>query len=276
VTVLVVSPHLDDAVLSLGGAIAGWTAAGRRVVVASVYTTGPPLAELQPAMRKFADYATRRAEDAVACAAIGAQTRRLDQIERAFRKPYLSGWSFFATPPRRDGFDRLAAVTRAIEGVLDELSPVEVFVPIGIGNHVDHVEALIAATDAVAARGWLDRLRGYEDFYALSGRMRARHFLAQRRTWRPLESPLLRARRLGVVLQTIAAARRGPDVESFLAPELRGASWSVERVPIDVPKKLAAIACYASQTRAFGGLSGIDRALRVYHAWWGGEPIWRP
>jgi LmbE family N-acetylglucosaminyl deacetylase len=275
-TILVVSPHLDDAVLSVGGSIATWTAAGKRVAIASVYTTGPPLGELAPSMRKFADYTTRRAEDAAACAVVGAQTHRLAQIERAFRKPYLTGWSFFATPASRDGFSRLGAVTRALDATLAKIAPDRILIPLGVGNHVDHVEALVAATDATYARGWRDRVWFYEDFYALSGTMRRRHPVARTRTWRSWQAPLLHARRLAIVLQTIAAARRGPDVERFLDPALRDATWTVERSAIDLDRKLAAIACYASQTRAFGGLAGIDRALRAYHAWWGNaEPLWR-
>ena len=275
-TVLVVSPHLDDAVLSLGGSIAAWSAAGHRVAIASVYTTGPALGELAPSMRKFADYATRRAEDAAACAVVGAETHRLEQVERAFRKPYLTGWSFFATPADRDGFSRLGAVTRVLEATLAELVPDRILIPLGIGNHVDHVETLVAATDAVIARGWLERVWFYEDFYALSGRMRRRHPVSRARVWRSWQAPLLRARRLAVVLQTIAAARRGPEVEHFLDPVLRGAIWTVEHSAIHEDRKLAAIACYASQTRAFGGFAGIARATRAFHAWWGGaEPLWR-
>ena len=274
-TILVISPHLDDAVLSIGGSIAAWTAAGHRVVVASVYTTGPPLAEVAPSMRKFADYATRRAEDAAACASVGAEPRYLDQIERAFRKPYLRGWSFFATPGDRDGFAGLVAATRAL-APLAELDPAQILIPLGIGNHVDHVETLIAATDFALAHDWLDRLRFYEDFYALSGRMRRRHPVTRGKSWSSWQAPLLGARLLAVVLQTVAAAGRGPEALRFLAPELRGATWTVECSPIDVTRKLAAIACYASQTRAFGGLAGIARATRAYHRWWGeAEPLWR-
>ncbi len=274
--ILVVSPHLDDAVLSLGGSIAAWRAAGTRVVIASIYTTAPALEGIAPSMRKFADYRARCAEDDAACAAVGAEVRRLGQIERAFRPPYLTGWSFFTTPADRSGFTTLLPVTRAL-APLAELAPSQIYVPLGIGNHIDHVEALIAATDWAIAQGFRDRLRFYEDFYAISGAMRARHFVARTRRWRHRESPLLRARRLAVILKTIGAAARGPSVESFLDPQLRAASWSVAVTPLHEfeESKLDAIACYASQTRAFGGLAGIDRALRIYHAWWGGEPVWR-
>ncbi len=277
-TILVVSPHLDDAALSVGGAVIRATAAGTRVVIASVYTAGPPLRDVAPRMRRFADYATRIAEDDAASSVLGAEVRRLGQIERAFRRPFLRGWSFFTTPADRGGFTALDAVRPAIARVLDEVAPSEVWVPIGVGNHVDHVETLIAATDAADARGWLDRLRFYEDFYALAGSLRLRHFVTRHRAWPRWRSPLIRARRLAMILKAIGAARRGPAVETFLVPALAGARWVVSQVDIrnQLERKLEAIACYGSQTRAFGGLGGITRALRAYHAWWGGaEPMWR-
>lgn len=276
-TILVVSPHLDDAVLSLGGSIAGWTAAGQRVVIASVYTTGPALDEIAPSMRTFADYTTRRAEDDLACTRVGAEVRRLGQIERAFRPPYLTGWSFFTTPPDRGGFTGLPGVRAALEP-LTTLAPDQILVPLGIGNHIDHVEAMIAATDWAHAHGWLERVRFYEDFYALAGSMRRAHFVAAQRCWPAWRSPLLWARRLAVILRAISAARRGPPVETFLVPELRTATWTATPTPLGEheARKLAAIACYGSQTLAFGGMAGIARATRAFHRWWGGgEPLWR-
>jgi len=277
-TVLVISPHLDDAVLSIGGSIAAWVAEGARVVIASVYTTGPALSEIAPLMRKFADYDTRLAEDAAACALLGAEIRRLGQVERAFRRPYLTNWNFFSTPADRAGFATLATVTAAID-TLSDLAPDRILVPLGIGNHVDHVEAAIAATDWAIARGWLDRVSFYEDFYAMSGTMRQAHFVARLRLWQRRESPLLRARRLAAILAAIAAARRGPDIETFLVPELRDATWTLTTTNVrgHEQRQLDAIAAYRSQTRAFGGLDGIARATRAAHAWWGhAEPLWRP
>src|SRR4051812_49338590 len=109
-TTLVISPHLDDAVLSIGGSIPAGGATGTRVVIAPVYARGPPLEDAAPRMRKFADYPPRRAEDLAACALLGAEVRRLEQVERAFRRPFLTGWSFFATPAERTGFATLGAV----------------------------------------------------------------------------------------------------------------------------------------------------------------------
>jgi len=273
-TTLVISPHLDDAVLSIGGSIAAWTGAGERVVVATIYTNGPPLEEVPAALRKWADYPARRAEDAAACAAVGAEVRWLGHVERAFRRPFLTGLTYFRTPADRAGFTTLPVITAALD-TLVELDAERILVPLGIGNHIDHVEAMIAASDWAIAHGWLDRLCFYEDFYALSGSMRRRHPIAKHHGWKAWRSPLLRARRLAVILRAIALARRGPEVDSFLAAPLRDVRWTVVNSPIDEARKLAAIALYASQVAAFGGMGGIARAMRTYHAHWGGaEPLW--
>lgn len=271
---LVISPHLDDAVLSVGGTIAKRTAAGDRVVIATMYTDGPPLEDVVPAMRKWADYPARRAEDASACAAVGAEVRWLGHVERAFRKPFLSGLTYFTTPPDVAGFTTLDKVTASLSS-LDELAPARILVPFGIGNHVDHVETMIAATHWALAHGWRDRLAFYEDFYALSTTMRRAHPIAKLRSWSRWRSPLLRARRLAVILRTIALARRGPDATTFLPPPIAMGEWSAAPSPIDEAAKLAAIARYPSQAIAFGGMAGIARALRAYHTWWGGEPLWQ-
>lgn len=275
-TTLVISPHLDDAVLSLGGTIARWTSGGERVVIGTIYTTGPELAEVPASMRKFADYTTRRAEDEAAGRVVGAELRCMDRIERAFRRPFLTGTQFFSTPESRDGFGALRDIGAAIDALLDP-APDRIVLPLGIGNHVDHVETLVAATDRILARELADRVLFYEDFYALSDTIRRQHPVASRVRWRPWQAPLLRARRLGVILNAIAAARRGPSIDALLAGPWRTASWSLEASPLGEHEatKLEAIARYDSQTRAFGGFGGIARALRAYHAFFRGEPLWK-
>ncbi|MGE0545912.1 MAG: PIG-L deacetylase family protein [Kofleriaceae bacterium] len=276
-TTVVVSPHLDDAVLSLGATIHRWVAEGERVVIASIYTRGPALEEVPKSMRKFADYRARLAEDRAACDVIGAERRAMGCVERAFRRPFLTGTQYFTTPDDRSGFGGLTKVTAALDELID-LEPERIVLPMGIGNHVDHVETMVAATDWVVANGLTRRVWFYEDFYALSDVMRLQHPIARRRRWKPWRSPLLRARRLAVILGAVAAGRRGPAVDRLLSPRWRHARWTVE--PQDISghetAKLAAIHSYPSQTKAFGGYAGIERALRAYHRYWGGaEPLWR-
>ena len=270
---LVISPHLDDAVLSVGGAMATWSAAGERVVVATVFTDGPPLDAVPPSMRALANYEVRRAEDADACAAAGAEVRWLGHVERAFRRPFLTTRACFTTRTDRAEFTALPTVAASL-AALDALAPDRILVPLGVGNHVDHVETLIGATDWALARGWRERLSFYEDFYALSTAMRRAHPVARVRGWPYWRSPLLRAPRLALIFGAIALSRRGPAVTALLPREIARARWSAEPATIDEPRKFAAIAVYRSQTTAFGGMAGVAASMRAYHAWWRGEPLW--
>lgn len=276
VTTVVISPHLDDAVLSIGGRMAAWAAEGP-VVCVTVYSAGPPLDSVPPDMRQFADYATRCAEDAAAAAAVGAEPRWLGHVEHAFRGRRLGLPEVFSTPASRDGFTARAAIVDSLDAVR-ALDPARIVLPLGIGNHVDHVETVVSATDWLLARGLAERALFYEDFYALDGRMRRAHWLARRRRWSATEAPLRRARPLRRLLGTIAAARRGPPIEQLLAPAWRDAGWRVDPQPLGelAARKLDAITRYATQLRAFGGRRGIARALAAYHRWWGdAEPLWR-
>jgi LmbE family N-acetylglucosaminyl deacetylase len=78
-TIAVISPHLDDAVLSLGATIARWAREGARVAVVTVLANDPDLAgDASPwdrsggftNSRQAAE--SRRSEDANACAILGA------------------------------------------------------------------------------------------------------------------------------------------------------------------------------------------------------------
>lgn len=262
-TTLVVSPHLDDAVLSLGGAIATWS----DVTIATVYTTGPIFDEIAPELRKWGDYATRLQEDIAACEAIGAERTWLGHMERVWRAP-LPPMGYFITPDERAGFTELPAIVASLD-VLGDFD--RVFAPLGIGNHVDHVEAMLATIEWATRRGIADRLRFYEDFYGLSERLRAAHPIARRWTW---EHSLV-AGQLADMMNAIDVARRGPPLEALWPPLAEDVAWTVEPTAIDEDKHLAAIACYGSQTVAFGGMPGIAAAIRAYHGFWGGEPVWR-
>jgi LmbE family N-acetylglucosaminyl deacetylase len=76
---VVVSPHLDDGVLSLGAAIAAWARAGSRVELLTVFACDPDSAAETRGWDARAGFRTegeaaraRRAEDQRACAILGA------------------------------------------------------------------------------------------------------------------------------------------------------------------------------------------------------------
>lgn len=278
--VAVLSPHLDDAALSLGAMIGFEAAAGRVVEVVSCFTAGPPLDSISPERRVFGDYSMRRAEDDRALAILGARHRWLGLHERIWREPPLERTRsvfptpVFRTPPRMEDFSELRAIRAVIGELLD--AGATVYAPLAIGHHVDHVEVALAALREVLARGAFDRVKFYEDPYALGRACRKQHFVARRRMWRWFGAPAWASPRVGALLRIVALAARGPNLEDYL-PEVDRLEWTCTPVAVadvDEARKLAAIGEYGSQVRAFGGIERVHAFVRRGHAMLGGEPIW--
>lgn len=146
---LAFSPHLDDAVLSIGAAIAARIEQGWRVVVCTLFA-GDPVLPVPPGAAAFhrncglgADpVAQRRQEDLAALAELGAQPRHLgfpDAIYRWIGDRPLHDRPGAVLDPGLPPEDALRADLRtAIAEVLTELDPAEVWTCAGIGGHVDH------------------------------------------------------------------------------------------------------------------------------------------
>ena len=85
--IVILSPHLDDAVLALGGMISREVARGRTVEVWTCFTEGPALETIPAAQRPLGDYVARREEDRRALTVLGARHRWLNLRERIWRDP---------------------------------------------------------------------------------------------------------------------------------------------------------------------------------------------
>lgn len=163
-TVLALSPHLDDAAFSAGGTLARLARAGHEVVLATVFTrtVASPLGfalacQTDKGIAPHVDYmALRRAEDRAACARLGVEALHLD-LPEAPHRGYDSAAALFG-PRRAD--DTLEPVLFAIRAVIARASLV--LVPMGIGSHVDHL--LIA--EAAARLGPDRRLAWVDQPYA--------------------------------------------------------------------------------------------------------------
>jgi LmbE family N-acetylglucosaminyl deacetylase len=278
---VILSPHLDDAVLSLGAMIGREVAAGRTVEIVSCFTAGPPLDTIPVERRVFGDYSMRRAEDERALAVLGATHRWLDLHERIWRQPPLprTRSSFpthvFRTPPRMDDFAELKTIRTAIAKLLDE-GATQILAPLAVGNHVDHVEVALAALREVLGSGAFDRIRFYEDPYALGRGCRSQHFVTRRHMWRPFAAPAWASPHVGGLLRLVSLVARGPRIEDYL-PEAARLDWRFAAHPAasaDEERKLSAIAEYTSQVRAFGGMDRVRSFIRRAHRSLGGEPIW--
>jgi LmbE family N-acetylglucosaminyl deacetylase len=177
---VVLSPHLDDAVLSLGGTIAELSSKGERVLVYNVCSGLPsPLDELSPIADELTGGSAhgwvkmRRAEDELACALIGADHYFDTARDAIFRDPdrYATFDSLFEPPDLSDSLSRRAFGTFTL--LLTRAWRAKFYAPLAIGGHADHRIVCAAAMRALPR----ERLFFYEDFpYVLGKNSRKKRF----------------------------------------------------------------------------------------------------
>lgn len=275
---VVLAPHLDDAVLSLGGTLAAAGRHARRPRMVTVYTAGPPIQLQPPRLRAFGDYVARRAEDAAAARVLQVDAEWCGFTERVWRlsRPRLR--QAFHTPRSVAGLALVDDVRRTIRTILSD-PDVVLLVPLGIGGHADHVEVAVAGLQEAgdpAARG---RIGFYEDFYAVSERMRRRHEIVRRvdRSSRRAATRVTGATVLADAL--LSRVPRGPGPLT-LYPAASTLRWVPEVLPVDaecVAAKLAAVQAYRSQVQALGQLARhLPAVLRRQLSDVGGERVWWP
>lgn len=145
---LALSPHLDDAAFSCGGTLAALARQGWEVTVVTAFTRSVPnpqgfalACQLDKGLSPEVDYmALRRAEDAEACARLGARALWLDFPEAPHRG-YADAQALFATPREDDAI--LPPLLQALTALL-EPAPDLLLAPQAVGGHVDHVRLVQA------------------------------------------------------------------------------------------------------------------------------------
>jgi LmbE family N-acetylglucosaminyl deacetylase len=156
--VVVMSPHLDDAVLSCGALLAQ-LAARHLVTVVTVFTAAASPPWSLPARRQLRAvggvdaedfFSQRRAEDREVLAGIGAAPVHLGFRDALFRRgrtgPAYPTFRFDAARGRVASCDAgLAAEVSARVGEIVQAGVV--FAPLGIGRHVDHLITRRAAQE---------------------------------------------------------------------------------------------------------------------------------
>ncbi|GGH58569.1 LmbE family N-acetylglucosaminyl deacetylase [Filimonas zeae] len=133
-TILIISPHLDDAVLSCGATIAALHTQGHHITTATVFT------HPGTATDKHTHYSQRRQQDEQALALLGAACIHLGFVDAPFRH---TTWNSFSTllfhhhtPPHQ--LQLVQDIAAAINTLIQQLQPHEVWYPLGVGGHIDH------------------------------------------------------------------------------------------------------------------------------------------
>ncbi|PDV98390.1 PIG-L deacetylase family protein [Candidatus Chloroploca asiatica] len=167
------SPHLDDAALSCGGAISAQHRAGQRVLVVTLCTATPSpegsFSELAQAfhtawgLSPAEVVATRLREDEAALALLGADGLWAGCLDAIYRHPtaYTSRTTLFHQPAADDPLH--AELTTLLIALRERLPEAAFYAPLGIGAHVDHLLTYTAARTVVGTN-----LIYYEDIpYAM-------------------------------------------------------------------------------------------------------------
>lgn len=155
---LFISAHLDDAVLSCGACIGNLARTGRRVDILTVFAGVPEPRQITDLSRWFhrncglGDDAirVRRGEDKTAAGLLGARTTHLTLFECLYRRDvkgspkYTKIGQIFEADPgfEADTVDRIASALRKMVIRRDYRT---IYVPMGIGRHIDHLLVRVAA-----------------------------------------------------------------------------------------------------------------------------------
>lgn len=181
-----ISPHLDDAALSLGGFIWEQSKSGKEVSIWTVCGGNPPSGNLSPfAESLHKRWGTgrevveeRRREDVLSCRKLGAHHRHFDIPDCIYRTSPKTGKYLYDSEDalwgrvHPDEHGLVIAISEEIQEILPPLA--KVVCPLSLGNHVDHVLTRTATEMAlqVLNHDSDDRLYYYADYpYVLATNM---------------------------------------------------------------------------------------------------------
>ncbi len=255
------SPHLDDAVLSCGGMVHAYVQAGARVVVVTMCTANPPPGPLSlfaqslherwavesgakhPAPAEMS--AARRAEDLAALSDLGAEAVHLDVADCIYRLHPASNWPLYASDQAIFGsvaaaeLSLVRRVATRLTTLLHGFGRHHLYVPLAVGNHVDHQVARRAAEAAGSIYAY------YEDYpYVATAGDRWPNASQTTAHDRPLLPEFVRLSDANLAAKVTAIGRYASQISTF---------WS--------------------------DIAGMDRAVRQFASYTGGEApaerVWR-
>lgn len=300
-TTICLSPHLDDAVLSLGATLAEARLAGDAVLVLNLFTASTQTFRPGPlSFRARALAPERQVEEARAMEALGVEHLNLGLLDAPFRdRRYRAYWRLLGPLPPWEQSDR-EALTR-VRAIARERAATRILAPLGVGGHVDHQLAYRVGK----ALETEFEVHYYEDMpyaltpYALPRRLR--ELGVPLPGWTPSVTEVVGAVRasfsrnpvylarpawqrrlasLGIGAWTALAerrSRRGHPEPQALNPEVVTVSSEA------FERKLRAIAAYESQVPTmFASMRAAEEAFRLYAAGVMTSPspyaerLWRP
>ena len=166
--VVVVSPHMDDAILSCGGLL-NLLLQSMPCVTVTICTADPEGADEKNPPHGIALPSTRRSEEVRAMQALGCALVQMNLLDAIYRKvpgrdellyPSLNSlWNM----PRQEDDSQREKICTGLQKYLPAADerPTLYLAPAGIGHHVDHIISTQAVLNCVSR---CDHILLYEDF----------------------------------------------------------------------------------------------------------------
>lgn len=131
---IIISPHLDDAVFSCGGAITQMVKEGP-VLVINIFTRY--LSGMKFHGIVMGD--ERHKEEQSVADFLGFESLNLDELDAIFRRKEYQKISKIFNPPILEDVNWLPTLREKIFSMLAKLEYQQLYIPLGIGWHVDHI-----------------------------------------------------------------------------------------------------------------------------------------
>ena len=163
--VLIISPHLDDAVLSCSDHILSWKKEGYDITVVTMFSDfGKDKTSTNPFLCGYKSSSAfkmqRKQEDVRAMKLIKTKYKHLDFTDAGFRKSgknlIYNALELFSGSVSKKDTSLLTQVSKELEKFKDFDSVVS---PLGIGRHVDHL-----ITRSIAEKLFANKVNYYVDF----------------------------------------------------------------------------------------------------------------
>lgn len=215
---LVVSPHLDDAVLSCGGYLEAHPGA----VVLTIFAGSPPPTQPLVAWDAACGFgpgddvmAARRAEDANALCLLGASPWWCGELQEGYGS----------------GQPDASVITALIAAAMREISPSQVLVPLGL-RHRDHVVVAAAGLEALRQAAPRDALlyadQPYDYHHPLAGAFKRRQLRTGGVVTRRAKVPRSARRAKASVLRCYSTQLRGLGISATRMSLVRQSYWHVD------------------------------------------------
>jgi LmbE family N-acetylglucosaminyl deacetylase len=272
------SPHLDDAVFSCGGTIAKLVYEREDVLVISIYTEEFDLKTIPKKFHKFAIYDQRKKEDKEALDKLSANFKWLDIEERAYRTPLIKRPTDVFKIDLSKGFKQflyIADIQSELEKIFEKNPRTQVYAPLGVGNHFDHVEVFLASLMYMVDNALFDNFHFYLDSYGiLSSKMRKKHYLGRKIISRGTKKPENSSFRIFMMTRVIHSIISGNSIEQLLPSKYLDLEWEIQTNSIKGYEKTKFISLmkYESQMKLLGEKT-LEKFFRRHYENWDNSEI---